>query len=120
MVYQELSVVHAGEQLNVCIGVKSTQMPGLRLCYKSFFGSIPIMNIGPLNRLQFVSIDILVSITNCLPFAIGPYFPAFVQKNVEVMGMEKPFPEAGPVVTGPDIKALIVAKGIHQPFGQWQ
>ena len=49
MVDKELSVVHAREHLNVSIGVKGTQMPGLRLCHKSFFGSIPILDVGPMD-----------------------------------------------------------------------
>ena len=49
MVDKELSVVHTREHLNVSIGVKGTQMPGLRLCHKSFFGSIPILDVGPMD-----------------------------------------------------------------------
>ena len=49
MVDKELSVVHPGEHLNVSVGVEGTQMPGLRLCYKGLLGSIPEVDIGPLN-----------------------------------------------------------------------
>ena len=61
MIDQELSMVHSGEHLNVSVGVEGAQVPGLRFGHEGLSGSVPKMDISPLNGLQFVGINILVS-----------------------------------------------------------
>ena len=76
MIDRELSMVHSGEHLNVSVGVEGAQVPGLRFGHEGLSGSVPKMDISPLNGLQFVGINILVSVANRLPFAIRPHFSA--------------------------------------------
>ena len=85
MIYQELSMVHSGEHLNVSVGVEKAQMFRLRFGQEGLFGSVLKMDISPLDGLQFVGIDILVSVAYRLPTAVGPYLLAFVQQHVEVV-----------------------------------
>ena len=76
MIDQELSMVHSREHLNVSVGVEKAQMFRLRFGHEGLFGSVPKMDISPLDGLQFVGIDILVSVANRLSLAIRPHFSA--------------------------------------------
>ena len=78
MIDQELSMVHSGEHLNVSVGVEGAQVPGLRFGYEGLFGSVPKMDISPLDGLQFVGIDILVSVAHRFSLAVRPNFSALV------------------------------------------
>ena len=64
MIDRELSMVHSEEHLNVSVGVEGAQVPGLRFGHEGLSGSVPKMDISPLNGLQFVGINILVSVAN--------------------------------------------------------
>ena len=85
MIDQELSMVHSGEHLNVSVGVEGAQVPGLRFGHEGLFGSVPKMDISPLDGLQFVGIDILVSVAHRFPLAVRPNFSALIQQHVEVV-----------------------------------
>lgn len=78
MIDQELSMVHSGEHLNVSVGVEKAQMFRLRFGHEGLFGSVPKMDICPLDGLQFVGIDILVSVAHRFSLAVRPNFSALV------------------------------------------
>ena len=116
MVNQELAVVHTFKQFNMCLWVQFLQVFYLRFGYEGLFGAVPEVNVRSVNGIQFMSVDVLVTIKHSPPLPLLPHLLAFIQQHVEVMGMEHPFPEAGPMVTGPYVGTLIIAKRAHQPF----
>jgi hypothetical protein len=112
MVYQKLSVVHFWKDFKMYFRINLFQMFRLRFGNKSFKRPVPVVDISPMDGFKFVGVDGLVSVQNGPSAAIGIDLPAFVQQNVEVVGMEYPTPESGPMVAGPDIGALVVPEGI--------
>ena len=61
-----------------------------------------------------------IAIHDCLRSAETPDFLALVQQDIEIVRAEECFPEARPVVAGPDIRRLVVAERIDEPSGQGQ
>ena len=96
-------MVHLREDFDVYARVNLLQMFRLRLGGKSFQRPVPVMNIGSMNSFQFVCIDGFVAIQDGLPAAVGIDLPAFVQKDIEIVGMEYPTPKTRPVIASPHI-----------------
>ena len=81
---------------------------------------MPEVDVGAGDGFQLVGIDRFVSVQDGAAAAEGIGLLAFVQENVEVVGMEDPAPESGPMVAGPDVGALVVAQWAHEPFRERQ
>lgn len=64
-----------------------------------------------------MSVYIFISIKNCPPFPVRPDLSAFVQKHIEIVRMEYPLPKTCPVVTDPDVEALVIPERTHEPLG---
>ena len=62
MVNEELSVVHAIEDLHMHIGADSQQMSDLRFGNKRLFRSVPKVNICAMNGVQTIGINRLIAV----------------------------------------------------------
>ena len=120
MVDEELTVVHARKDFDVCLRAEGKQVFHLRFGNEGFFGAVPEMDVGAMNGVQAVGIDGLVAIHNGLRSAEGPDFLALVQQHIEIVRTEDRFPEARPVVARPHIRRLIVPQRIDEPPRQGQ
>ena len=113
-------MVHFGEDFDVGRGAEFEQVVHLGLGHEGFEGAVPEVDVGAEDGFQLVGIDRFVAVQDGLAAAEGIGLFAFVQKNVEVVGMEDPAPESGPMVAGPDVGALVVAQWAHEPFRERQ
>ena len=113
-------MIHSGKDLYMGFGTELTKVPGLWPGHEGFFRTVPIVDIGSVDRLQLMGVHVLVSVADGLSPAVGPHLPAFIQQYVEIVRMEKPFPESGPVVAGPDVQTLIISQRIDAPFRKRQ
>ena len=84
-VYQQLSVIHPGENGNPGIRADREQVSDLRLCHKGLFGTIPKLDVGSLNGFQLVGINIFVTVQYGLSATEWEDFPAFIQKDIEIV-----------------------------------
>ena len=84
-VYQQLPVVHPGENGNPCIRADREQVPDLRLSNKGFFGTIPELDIGACDGFQLVGIYVFVTVQYGLSATEWEDFPAFIQKDIEIV-----------------------------------
>ena len=120
MVDKQLAMIQFWENFYVHGRAYLLQMFCLRLGDKGFKRAVPIVYILSEYGFQLVGINGLVSIQNGASAAIGIYFSAFIQKHIEVMGMEYPLPESRPMIAGPYIDALVITKWSFEPFGEGQ
>ena len=67
-----------------------------------------------------MGINVFVPVQHGLTFTVRPHFPALVQQNIEVVGMEQALPESVPMVTRPYVQTLVVPERSVQPSGQRQ
>lgn len=120
MVDEELAVVHALEDFDVGLRAEGEEVLHLRFGDEGFFRAVPEMYVGAMNGVQTVGIDRLVAVHHGLRSAEGPDLLALIQQHIEIMRTENRFPEARPVVAGPDIRRLVVAERIDEPSRQGQ
>ena len=120
VVDEELAVVHAREDFDVRLRTEGEEVLHLRFGDKSFFRAVPEMDVCAVNGVEAVGIDGLIAVHDCLRSAEGPDLLALVQQDIEIVRTEECFPEARPVVAGPDIRRLVVAQRIDEPSGQRQ
>ena len=100
------------------VRVEGAQMPGLGFGNKGFLGAIPEMDIGPVDGFQLMGVNVLVAVPDSFSLSGRPYLLAFIQQDVEIMGVEHPSPESGPMIAGPNIEALVIPERVHAPSGQ--
>ena len=117
---EQLTVVHALEDFDVGLRTEGKQVFHLRFGNEGFFGAVPEMDVRAVNGVEAVGIDRLVAVHHGLRSAEGPDLLALIQQDIEIVRTEDRFPEARPVVAGPDIRRLIVPQRIDEPPRQRQ
>ena len=60
-------------------------MPDLRLSNEGFFGTIPKLDVAACNGFQLVGINIFVTVKYGLSATEREDFPAFIQKDIEIV-----------------------------------
>ena len=91
-VNQELAVVHSVEYDDLRGRIDVQQMIHLGLGDKCFLRAVPELDMVAVNRFEFVSVDILVAVTDCFTFSGRPDLAAFVQQHIEIVRVEHPSP----------------------------
>ena len=99
MVDEQLTVIHALEDLDVGLRAEGKQVSHLRFGNEGFFGAVPEIDVCSMNGVQAVGIDRLIAVHHGLCSAERPDLLALVQQNIEIVRTEDRFPEARPVVT---------------------
>lgn len=84
-VNQQLPVVHPGENGNSGIRTDREQVSDLRLCNKGLFGTIPKLDVAACDGFQLVGINIFVTVQYGLSATEWEDFPAFIQKDIEIV-----------------------------------